>query len=260
MQTIRLDIAYDGSNFAGWQTQAQKRPVRTVQQTLEEALRKLIGQPIALIGAARTDSGVHAIQQVGSLHDPHDLPLSAYNRGLNTLLPHDVRILAAAVAEPSFNARKHAVDKTYEYYFSTAINIQPVVSRYSWVLPGHYSEHFSLELLDQALALMVGKHDFSSFCAKRTDIVNKERTVFSATRAPLNVAHPLFNGSELHCIQIRGDGFLKQMVRNIVGTVLEVARGKTPLDDLRRILAARNRIAAGPTAPAQGLFLTKITY
>lgn len=257
-RVIRLDISYDGTEFGGWQQQAN---ARTVQECLEQALEKLCGRHIAIVGAGRTDSGVHALGQVASFPFEGTMPLSAFKHGLHTFLPNDVRIVDATEIpiideERPFNARRDAVSKVYEYYLLLGEAFSPILSRYSWRL-----EHeMNMDNARQALRHFVGQHDFSSFCAANSDATSMERKIFEADLTDITAPHPLFERHRLYRVRLVGSGFLKQMVRNIVGTVVDVACGKLEAEAMPQILAARDRRKAGPTAPPHGLFLIKVSY
>ena len=251
-RTIRLLIAYDGGDYQGWQRQLNGP---TIQGEIERGLATICGLPVTLHGAGRTDAGVHALGMVAHFHTHTAIPLIAFTRGLNSLLSKDIRILRAEEAEPGFHSRFSALGKAYRYDFFTGEEQLPCSRRYIAHQPGR----FAADRLREPLAALVGTHDFASF--ERTGSRDKEaesgrgavRTIFSADC----LARP-----EPDCWSIRlvGDGFLRQMVRIIAGTLIEIGQGKRPPDTIPAILAARDRTKAGLTAPACGLVLETIFF
>ena len=251
-RTIRLLIAYDGGGFHGWQRQ-HNGP--TIQGEIERGLTTICGRPVTLHGAGRTDAGVHALGMVAHFHTPTTIPLAAFTRGLNSLLSKDIRILHAEEAEPGFHSRFSALGKAYCYHFFTGEVQLPCSRRHIAHQPGR----FEADRLREPLAALIGTHDFASF--EHSGSRDKEaeggrgavRTIFSANC----LARP-----EPDCWSIRliGDGFLRQMVRIIAGTLIEIGQGKRPPDAMPAILAARDRTKAGLTAPACGLVLETIFY
>lgn len=253
-RNVRLLIAYDGSGYSGWQRQQQGEA--TIQETLEIALGHLCGESIILHGAGRTDAGVHALGMVAHFHTTANLPTKAFYKGLNALLPGDIRILAAEEAPPNFHSRLSAHSKTYRYDFSTT-TVQLPSSRF---YRAHYPGPFNPQLLKTAFAQLVGTHDFSSF--ERSGSRDKARSVGRGAVRTLTQASCVRTLGTLDQWSFRftGDGFLRQMVRNLTGTCIQIGQGKRAIDGLQAILAAKNRAAAGPTAPACGLFLEQIHY
>ncbi len=251
-RTIRLLIAYDGGGYQGWQRQLNGP---TVQGEIERGLAIICGDQVTLHGAGRTDTGVHALGMVAHFHTETAIPLVAFTRGLNSLLPKDIRILRAEEAEPSFHSRFSALGKAYRYDFFTGEVQLPCTRRYI----AHFPGQFEAARLREALAALTGTHDFSSF--ERTGSRDREaeggrgaiRTIFSASC----LARP-----EPDCWSIRlvGDGFLRQMVRNLAGTLIEIGQGKRSPEAMPALLEARDRTKAGPTAPACGLVLETIFY
>lgn len=259
---VKLTIAYDGTAYAGWQRQ---RDCLTIQQSLEEALGRMLGHKVVLHGAGRTDAGVHAAGMVASFQTPKRLPPLAYRRGLNSMLAPDVRILAAEEVEPGFHARFSAKGKTYCYRFTTAELMEPSRRLYC----AHFPGRFAAEAVVAALPWLLGEHDFSAFEAagsrQRAVGAESERgrgAVRCLTRLELlaeNDSLPGVSGA-CYCLVVAGDGFLRHMVRNIVGTLIEIGRGKRGPDSLAGLLAAKERALAGPTAPACGLTLWHVEY
>ncbi len=252
-RTIRLVIAFDGSAYNGWQRQ---KNVPTIQGTLEKMLTILCNEPVHIHGAGRTDAGVHALAMVAHFQTIAVRPLSTFIRGLNSMLPLDIRILEAREVSPDFHSRYHALAKTYCYNFFTGDIMLPTRRLYEAHLPGA----FDLAACRQCLRFLVGRHDFACFeGAGSRDPLQKNgrgavRTIYLAE------CRPRTGQPDRWLFSITGDGFLRHMVRNIVGTLRQVGLGKISPDDFAAILAACNRHHAGPTAPACGLFLEQIYY
>ena len=244
-RTWKLTLAYDGTDFAGWQIQPG-RP--TVQGLLENALSTLEGQPVKVSGSGRTDAGVHALAQVASCSLDNPIPPHGLLKALNRLLPAEIRVTEAREAPAGFHARHSAIAKTYEYRIHRGPVCPPFQARYTYWHPYPLSE----EAMSRAGRRYEGERDFRSFAsAGGGDTESTVRRVFSSS---------LTRDGELLVYRVRGSGFLYRMVRNMVGTLLEVGRGNLLPPDIDRITAARDRRAAGPTAPAQGLFLVGVEY
>jgi len=246
MRRVKLTICYDGTAYHGFQVQPNGV---TIQSATEEALGRLLGETVRLRAAGRTDAGVHAREQVVDFADSGKRPLETIVRGGNALLPPDIRILAAEVAAPSFDARRDAKEKAYRYFLLLDAVASPFFSRYAW----HIERPLDLAGMRAGLAHLAGEHDFSSFRGQGCEAKTAVRTIFRAELAPTGVA-------SLHAIDIAGSGFLKHMVRNIVGTVADIGRGKYPPERMGEILSLRDRTLAGPTAPPHGLFLWAVRY
>lgn len=244
-RNIRLLLEYDGTRYHGWQRQPD---APTIQGVVEEALTRLTGERVALIGSGRTDAGVHALGQVGNFHTASAIPLQAFNQGLNSLLPADIAVLAASEASPEFHARKSARAKTYEYRLLNRPKRSPLARHYGWWL----AQPLNLAAMVEAAAALPGEHDFSAFRASGSDNHNPVRRVLAAgwREAP---------GGWLN-FTITATGFLRGMVRSLVGTMVEVGRGKAPAERLADLLAGGARHLAGPTAPPQGLYLVEVFY
>lgn len=253
-RNIRLLITYDGSGYCGWQRQQQGEA--TVQETLEIRLTQLCSEPITLHGAGRTDAGVHALGMVAHFHTNATVPLVAYHRGLNALLPPDIRILGAEQAPPDFHSRFSAYAKTYRYDFSTG----PVQLPSNRLYQAHYPGPFNPGRLQTAFSHLVGTHDFSSF--ERSGSRDKQATTGRGAVRTLTRAScvPSLGTADQWSLRFTGDGFLRQMVRILTGTLIQIGQGKRGIDAMPAILAARDRTASGPTAPACGLFLEQIHY
>ncbi|WP_456473582.1 tRNA pseudouridine(38-40) synthase TruA [Desulfolithobacter sp.] len=251
-RNIRLCLAYDGTGYSGWQRQPEGR---TIQATVEACLERMTGEKVTLHGAGRTDAGVHALGMVANFHTRTSIPVHGLWRGLNSMLPADIRILKALEADPKFHSRYSATGKAYRYDLYTGPVQQPTRRLYET----HVPSHFALEPVLRCLALLRGSHDFSSFEASGsrnpacTNGRGAVRTLFHCSCTP---------GTEPENWSFRflGDGFLRHMVRNLVGTLLLVARGQMTTDEFSTILQARDRNLAGPTAPARGLFLEQVFY
>lgn len=253
-RTIRMLLAYDGSGYHGWQRQRQGEP--TVQEALELRLSHLCEEPITVHGAGRTDAGVHALGMVAHFHTQATLPVVAFYKGLNAMLPTDIRVLGAEEAPPDFHSRFSALAKTYRYDFFTG----PVQLPSCRLYQAHCFGPFDPKRLQTACELLVGTHDFSSF--ERSGSRDKNAT--GGRGAVRTLSHigcmPVLGRAHQWSIRVTGDGFLRQMVRILAGTLIEISQGKRPPEEISSILAAKNRTAAGPTAPACGLFLESIQY
>lgn len=244
MRRVKLTIAYDGTNYCGWQIQPNGI---TVEEVLNKALKKLTGEDILVIGASRTDSGVHALGNVAVFDTETTIPAKKIAVALNQRLPEDIVITKSEEVPMDFHPRYCDCSKTYEYHI---INTKiPVPTKR---LTNYFvSYDLNLEHMKKAASYLVGEHDFASFCNVRTDVENTVRTITA-----LDI---LKNGDEI-TIRITGNGFLYNMVRIIVGTLIRVGRGFYEPEKVKEILEARDRKAAGVTAPAQGLFLVEIKY
>jgi tRNA pseudouridine38-40 synthase len=250
-RNIKLLLAFDGTGYAGWQKQKSDK---TIQGVIEENLRIMTGGEICLHGAGRTDAGVHALGMVANFHTETNIPCHGLLKGLNSMLPLDIRVLEAREAEPDFHARRSAKGKTYWYNIYNGIVQLPTERLYA----AHVSGDLDGEAMQGGLDRLVGTHDFSSFeGAGSRDPENSRRgAVRTITKASLENLRTMDN----YRFIITGDGFLRHMVRNIVGTMLEVGKGKQSQSDVTDIVEAKDRSAAGPTAPAAGLFLKEIYY
>jgi tRNA pseudouridine38-40 synthase len=245
MRNIKLLIEYDGTNYQGWQVQP-KGP--TIQGILEKKLGLLTGEPIQLFGSGRTDSGVHALGQVAHFKTQSQMDIHTIQRALNSLLPHDIAIQRVEEVDEGFHARKHSKSKVYEYRILNR-NLRSVFHRgYVWYIP----QKLNLAEMKKATQSLVGEHDFSAF-----------RTVGTPTRTTVRrvIRAEWKRGRDgLIRFEIEGNGFLKQMVRSIIGTLVEIGKGRMKAAEIRKILNSKDRKEAGPTAPAQGLFLKEVKY
>ena len=245
LRNIRLLLEYDGTRYHGWQRQLD---AATIQGVVEAAVARLTGEAIALIGSGRTDAGVHARGQVANFRTAGAIPLQAFHKGLNSLLPRDIAVLEATDAPPEFHARKSARTKTYEYRILNRGNRSPLARNYAWWI----ASPLDLAPMAGAAAALPGEHDFTAFRASGSENKNPVRRVLAATWRDLPGGWLSFT--------ITATGFLRGMVRSLVGTMAEVGREKAPPTILTELLASRARHQAGPTAPPQGLFLTEVFY
>jgi tRNA pseudouridine38-40 synthase len=249
MRTLKLTLAYDGTDFAGWQIQLG-RP--TVQQTLETALEKITGQHVSVMASGRTDAGVHALGQVVGFRIESRLSPEDFRRALNANLPPSMAVLDAVEAPDGFHPTRHALRKRYRYVIHDGPIRDVFRRRYCW--------HFTYGTLDaaamqRAASPLAGTHDFSSFETSGAPRKTSVRTVYA-----IEVERGRAGEANLVTVEIEANGFLYNMVRAIVGTLVEVGWGARPEAWPAEVLAAQNRRAAGRTAPPQGLFLVKVDY
>jgi tRNA pseudouridine38-40 synthase len=248
MRNLKLVLAYDGTDFCGWQVQPG---APSIQGTLASAIERITAENVLPQGSGRTDAGVHALAQVATFQTESVIPAANLVIALNDILPAAVRISQCVEVAADFHARKSASAKTYRYRMYRGAICPPFLARYVW----HYPYPLNFEAMQAAAPLLEGEHDFTSFAAadpeKRRDERDCTRRVFSSRWRQ--------DGDEF-IYQVRGNGFLHHMVRNLVGTFVLVGKGNLKPDDVGRILAAKDRSAAGPTAPACGLYLVQVEY
>jgi tRNA pseudouridine38-40 synthase len=260
MRNIRLILAYDGTDFHGWQRQAEGQP--TVQGLLECALGKLTGTPVTLHGSGRTDAGVHAANQVANFKTSCPIPCANLRNALNDLLPASVQVKDARQMPSAFHARYDAVSKTYRYRILLAPVASPFIARYAY----HCPYPLDRRATKQAARYLDGEQDFTSFAASSGRAEEAEDEAPGTREGRGNVrtiigSRLVWNArNSVLMYEVCGDGFLHHMVRTIVGTLIEVGRGKLKPADIQTILEARDRTRAGPTAPAHGLCLWKVQY
>ena len=246
VRRVKLAVAYDGTAYAGWQIQPNGA---TVQAVMEEALAEILQEPVRVRAAGRTDAGVHAREQVVDFAGAGKRDLPTIVRGGNALLPPDIRILSAVEVPEAFDARRHATAKEYRYFLHLSPVDSPFLSRYAWRIEAP----LNLNAVREGLSHLVGEHDFTSFRGQGCNAISPVRTIFRAEVAKHDVPG-------LISIDVAGAGFLRHMVRNIVGTVVNAGKGKHSADHVGEILRARDRSAAGVNAPPRGLFLWRVAY
>lgn len=244
MRNIKMTIAYVGTRYAGWQVQPA-RP--TIQGALETGLSRMLNEEVRIAGAGRTDSGVHAVGQVANFSTGRALPLDGLRRGLNACLPEDIRLVRAEEAVDGFHARSDARWKEYRFRMTRAEVVSPFDAPFVAPVRGA----LDVGAMGDAAALFAGSHDFTSFCPASCTLENRTRTV---TLARLDE-----QGDEV-VYTVRATGFLRHMIRTMVGTLVQVGQGLRPAADIARILEARDRRTAGPCAEARGLTLIKVAY
>ncbi len=245
-RNIKLVLAYDGTGFHGWQRQAG---VRTVQQELEDVFRRLLRHPLNVLGASRTDAGVHARGQVATVRTVAPIPIENVARAVEARVPEDLAVLHAEVVAPEFHPSRAAQAKLYRYRVA-AVPRRPAADpagRFAW----HVWYPLDLDLLRAGAARLVGTHDFAGFASQGTPRASTVRTV-RRVEVRRHYEHVL--------LDVEGDGFLYNQVRNMVGTLIEVGRGHWPVQRIDEVLATGDRRLAGPTAPPQGLCLQWVRY
>lgn len=245
MRRVKFIIAYDGTNYKGWQIQKEGA---TIQGVLEEKIGIILDQPTRITGSGRTDAGVHALHQVAHFSIPSPLKLESLQRGLNSLLPPDIVVKEMTEADADFHARYSARSRVYKYLLWNGVTPSPFYGRYSWQV----CHQLDRESMQEAAQSLVGWHDFASFQGTGSTTHTSEREV-------LRLA---LRGRPRGWIvlTIEATAFLRHMVRNIMGTLLEVGKGVMSVDEFRAVLDARDRSTAGITAPPQGLFLKEVKY
>ena len=244
MRNICLIVSYDGTNYHGWQCQPD---LITVEQTLREKIEKITDHPVKIYGGARTDSGVHAYGQAVNFFTESAIGLHGLVKGLNSLLPVDIRVYDAREAAVDFHARYSTKSKVYVYAILNSLYNSPFYARYAWHIP----YPIDVPSMHRAAKSLAGTHDFSAFKKKNEVYRSHERTIIRAG---------VKRRRDMVYVLVEGTGFLRYMVRNIVGTLVLVGSGRLSVDGFRSILESRDRDEAGPTAPAKGLFLREIKY
>ncbi len=243
--TYALTLAYRGGAYAGWQRQEN---ALAVQQVLEEALAELLGQAVRTVGSGRTDRGVHARAQVVSLSLPESRPLAALVHGTNRFLPHDIRVMAVRRAVPGFNARRDAESKEYRYSLRATEVLSPLESWHTV----RVRPDLDFARIEQATRRLVGRHDFSAFAKTGGSHRDPHRRLFAAGWS--------VEEETRWTLSVHGEGFLRGMVRAIVGTLLDIGEGRRTIADLERLLLGGERGDAGANAPARGLTLHQVSY
>ncbi len=248
MRSFKLTLSYDGSNYAGWQIQPGQT---TLQETLELALHKITGETIRVTASGRTDAGVHAIAQVVGFRSQTHLAPEVLARALNAELPHDMAVASVELAPDGFHATGSAVRKRYRYVIDDGPHRDVFQRQYVW----HFRSRLDAAAMHRAAQALLGRHDFSSFETSGSGRESSVRTVFE-----ICVERGQAPNADRLTIEVEADGFLYNMVRTIVGTLVEVGRGTQTEAWPAEVLAAQDRSAAGQTAPAQGLFLVRVEY
>jgi len=272
LTTFKITLAYDGTDFVGWQRQASGT---SIQGLLEDALRELDGREVTVTGAGRTDAGVHALGQVAGFSLQRDITASALLRAVNARLPATVRVTAAEDAPVDFHARFGARAKTYLYRLWNGEVISPFERQFAW----HVPSALDVDRMAQAARAVEGRHDFAAFQAAGSETQTTEREIFSSAIVSAGLKPratyggggtydddlrsaelQLRESGHLLVYEITGDGFLRHMVRTIVGTLVEIGRGRRSVGSMEEAIRSRDRRTAGPTAPPEGLFLVRVAY
>ena len=244
-RTVLLTLEYDGTRYAGWQS--QNKGEQTIQDTLEKAVTTILGHRVPAVASGRTDAGVHALAQPVSIKGHFPMNDDALIRALNSLLPDDIAVKKAVTVDDSFHAIKDAKQKTYRYVIHNGRERNPLGLRYSW----HVIQKLNSADMRRGAEPLVGQHDFASFMAANSQVKSTVRHI---------IAIDIERKGDTITIEITANGFLRQMVRNIVGTLVEIGRGRMEPEEMKKILMAKDRRKAGPTAPAQGLTLVEVVY
>ena len=249
MPCFKITLAYDGTDYVGWQRQANGV---SIQGLLEDALRSLDERAVTVTGAGRTDAGVHAHGQVAAFTIARELAPDGLQRALNALLPRAIRVVSAEIAAPAFHPRFGARTKTYRYRIWNGDVMDPFERRHAWHVPGP----LDVGAMRAAARLVEGRHDFAAFQATGSDVATTEREIVTSTIESA-IRNPQ---SAMLTYEVIGSGFLRHMVRIIVGSLVEVGRGRQPVEWISAAIASRHRAMAGPTAPPEGLFLVRVEY
>lgn len=244
MKRIKLEVAYDGTAYCGWQVQPEKP---TIEAELNKALTQLLGEEITVIGASRTDSGVHALGNVAIFDTESRIPAQKICLALNQRLPEDIRVQTSTQVAADFHPRRTQSRKTYQYHILNRRIALPTERLYAY----HIYYKLDINRMQEAAQYLVGEHDFKSFCSVKTQVLDTVRTIYQLT---------VDQAGDMITISVTGSGFLYNMVRIIAGTLIEVGRGAYPPERIKDILQACDRNNAGPTALPQGLTLIQIEY
>jgi tRNA pseudouridine38-40 synthase len=250
MRTIKLTISYDGCGYVGWQMQPNGN---SIQAELARAIKRMTGEGSVPVGAGRTDAGVHALAQVASFATESPIPCDGFVHGLNSLLPSTIAVLFAEEVSQGFDARRDARGKVYRYDVLRSAVRLPLFEGRAWQMRGA----LDLAAMRESALLLVGKHDFESFRASGCAAMHAVRTI---QRIDVSISETTGGQGELLSLTFEGDGFVRHMIRNIVGTLVNVGQGKLLPGDIQRILEARQRKEAGVCAPACGLYLVRVLY
>jgi tRNA pseudouridine38-40 synthase len=253
LRNIKLTLQYDGAGFYGYELQPGKR---TIRGELEKALQKIYKRKISIIGSSRTDAGVHAFRNVINLKTDSSIPTAKLPLALNACLPADIRVLKAVAVGKKLNARFDAKSKEYEYLIFNGAILPPAIRNFVWQV----KPKLDFSSMGKAAKYLVGKHDFSSFCASGGDDKDFVRIIHKLVISHSSLV--IWDSQRIKVIRfkVKGNGFLYKMVRNMVGTLVEVGVGRIKPTEVKRILDARDRKLAGRTAPPQGLCLLRVNY
>lgn len=254
MKTIKLTLMYDGTNYVGWQVQPSGI---SIQALVQEAVQRMTNEDNDVVGASRTDAGVHALGQVAHFITARDISLDGFRSGLNSMLPPDIAVVRVDEVPDGFHARKSAHLKLYVYRTLISCERNPMFANRCWRI----NEVLDLTAMQMASSYLIGEHDFSAFQAAGCTARHAVRNVTQIDIASRALEPSMLAGEgEIIEFAVEGDGFVRHMVRNIVGTLVDVGRGKIAIDDVAGILHARERKQAGCCAPACGLYLAKVMY
>ena len=244
MRNIKIVIEYDGSGFNGWQKQPNKL---NIQGEIERAIEEITGEKVDLIASGRTDAGVHAIGQVANFKIEKDIPIEKIPYALNSKLKKSIRIKSAEEVDEKFHSRYTCKRKTYQYIINNSVQGTAIYRNLQY----HFPERLDDNKMNQAIKYLIGEHDFKSFKASGTSSKSSVRTIYDAK---------VTKSGEIIKIELTGNGFLYNMIRIIAGTLLEVGQGKIEVEEVERILLAKDRLKAGKTLPPNGLYLVKVEY
>jgi len=255
MRTLKAILAYDGSGFVGWQRQ---RCGRSVQGELERVCAEIEGQSVPIAAAGRTDAGVHALGQVVSFQLLHHIDTGSLVRAFNAKLPPSIRVIDMQQVDDGFHARFSAHEKTYRYYISSGAVGSPFTRAHAW----HVGRALDLKSIQAAGQAFIGEHDFSAFQAAGTEVKSTVRNIYRVGVSTIEATPGtvLGTGTQLLAVEVVGDGFLRHMVRIMIGTLVGVGDGRRTVESVSEIITSRQRELAGVTAPACGLFLVSVRY
>jgi len=244
MRNIKLIIEYDGTNYYGWQKQLHQK---TIQETIENSIERITGEKVNIYGSGRTDRGVHATGQVANFFTESRIPSEKFKYAINSVLPKDIIISHSEEVDSTFHSRYSAKGKEYKYLIYNRETPSPILRNYAYYVP--YELNF--ELMQEAAKDFIGTHDFAAFMSSGSSVKDTVRTIYDIN---------LTRNNELIQLRVRGNGFLYNMVRIIVGTLVDIGIGKINSSCIPEILSSRDRQRAGHTAPPQGLYLEKVYY
>ena len=252
-RNIKLTIQYNGTKYHGWQRQISRI---SIQEVIQTAIKKMTGEQVCLIGSGRTDAGVHALAQVANFHTDSRIPLEGFLKGLNSLLPEDIAILEASEVAPDFHSIRNSICKIYCYHILASKTKSPFWNKRVWLL----NRNLDIDAMKMALPQLMGTLDFSAFKASGSNAKTSIRTIHLCEIKPISWEIFTPPGGLHYIFTIAADGFLRYMVRNIVGLLVQIGLGKRSYEDMASVIASRDRSSAGPTAPPQGLYLKHVYY